>query len=149
MSDPATALHYARKGLLDLSPRNRLLDSPRHAQRACALEILDARSEQIFQMLAREGRSLGFRPGKARHRGDDPFFDLPPPKETREGPRSVGTDGVPCLQTALAAGTLHGRLLRLHHEARTAYEEHGLSCLFLALGFLEWQEPAPSRHVRR
>jgi hypothetical protein len=155
MSDPATALHRARKELLDLSPRNRLLDAPRHARRASALEILDARSEQVFQMLAREGRRLGFSSGPGQHRGapdgaDDPFAELlPPATDVRSGTEGASAEVGASLQTGLTAGKLHGRLLRLHHEARTAYEEQGLSPLFLALGFLEWEEAPPSRHIRR
>jgi hypothetical protein len=147
MSDPAIALHHVRKELLDLSSGNRLLNAQRHGEHAVSLEILDARSERVFRMLAREGRTLGFRPGQAPEplssATDDSLTDvlfLAP---------DTSADRYCLLQTGLPSGQLHGRLLQLHHDARTAYEEHGLPMLCLALGFLEWREASLSGQVRR
>lgn len=55
-------LQRSREELLDFSLRNRLLNSPRHQQRAKTLEIVDERSEQVFRLLVRERKRLYFLP---------------------------------------------------------------------------------------
>jgi very-short-patch-repair endonuclease len=148
MSDVDRILEQARKELLDLSGRNRLLNAPRHAARASALEIMGERSESLFRLLVEDGKGLGFRarsePGPSDRRPDDEppsddlFEDMAPPGAAAEGPLPQHRDL--WLQTGLGAERLQGRLLRLYYDARTHYEERGVGVLYLALGFLEWYE---------
>ena len=88
MSDIHVILDRARKELLELTTRNRLLDTPRGRPRALTVEVVDERSAEIFDLLVGQGRKLGFLapPGKHRDRRvhdptDDPFVDLAPPEE--------------------------------------------------------------------
>ncbi len=145
MSDVDRILEQARRQLLDLSGRNRLLNAPRHAPRASTLEIVGERSDSLFRLLVEDGKGLGFRaraePGPGEPASDDLFEALAPPGAIAEAPLPQHQDL--WLQTALGAERLHGRLLRLHYDARTHYEERGVGVLYLALGFLEWYE-APS-----
>lgn len=66
MSDPASPLAHrletARRDLLELSTRNRLLSTPRRRKRSRALEIVDEKSDALFELLIDKGRSMTFEP---------------------------------------------------------------------------------------
>jgi hypothetical protein len=49
-------LDRARTDLLDLSARNRLLNMPRSAKGARAVEIVDEKTPEIFRLLVRDAR---------------------------------------------------------------------------------------------
>jgi very-short-patch-repair endonuclease/DNA polymerase III delta prime subunit len=143
MSDVGPILQQARRELLDLSGRNRLLNTPRQRSRASLLEIRGERSEAVLRLLVEDGRGLGFRPRPepvADGAGEDLFEDLAPPGEPAPAARPATPARDLWLQTELAAERLQGRLLRLYYDARTHYEERGVNVLYLALGFLEWYE---------
>src|SRR4030088_3230475 len=59
-------LDRARTELLDLSARNRLLNTPRHSRYARTIEIADERSQEIFRLLVQAGRAFTFAPGRVR-----------------------------------------------------------------------------------
>jgi Protein of unknown function (DUF4011) len=146
MSDLATILERERKALLDLTARNRLLDAPRRGPRAATLEITGERSAELFRLLVRERRVLGFRPraGVAADvrlgpTGNDLLAGLEPPEEVEKS-GAAGRQGDLWLQTELAPKRLQSRLLGLHYDARRCHEERGVNVLYLALGFLEWYE---------
>lgn len=130
MSDPATALQRVREELLDLSPRNRLLDATRHRQHGFGLEIIGGRSEEIFQTLVRERRTMGFAPS------------------SQTSAASQADGGATRLPTRLSPDRLQSRLVRLHDGARTIHEERGVAALHLALGFLEWYDAPRSGQPR-
>ncbi|MCL2701942.1 MAG: DUF3320 domain-containing protein, partial [Phycisphaerae bacterium] len=46
------------------------------------------------------------------------------------------------LQTALSRENLHTNLLRIYQAATSGLQERGVNFLFLAVGFLEWKQPA-------
>ena len=50
----------ARKQLLDLTARNRLLNTPRSFRRTKRLDIVDERTEQIFSHLVVDKKSMSF-----------------------------------------------------------------------------------------
>jgi len=56
----ADRLDAARQDLLELSTRNRLLSTPRHAKRARALEVVDEKSDELYRLLVEGGASLTF-----------------------------------------------------------------------------------------
>ena len=155
MGDLRGILDRARKELLELSPRNRLLDTPRGRPRALLVEVVDERSAEIFDLLVGQGRKLGFLAQPEIAESDEPdtaqdaFSGLAPPEEA-----DLDKDGVAArhrdlwLQTALAPERLQSRLLQLYYEARTTYEERGVNVLYLALGFLEWYETPSSNQAR-
>jgi very-short-patch-repair endonuclease len=151
-------LEDARRELLDLTPRNRLLDTPRRRRRCSSLEILDERSAQVFSHLVAEGKAMSFlprpdreSPGGGETAQDEVLFDaaLEQPEEAgtrEEGLAARHTDSH--LQTGLSSAALQQRLLRLHHDARTYQEEQGVNILYLALGFLRWYESENSQVER-
>jgi very-short-patch-repair endonuclease len=56
----AAKLEQARRALLDLTARNRLLHTPRHSARSKAIEIVDERCDEVFRLLVAEARTLSF-----------------------------------------------------------------------------------------
>jgi very-short-patch-repair endonuclease len=130
------ALLDARRELIDLSRRNRLLNASRTGPRSHCLEIVNADPDILFAGLARAGRPFGFAPSV-----DSTEFSLEPCDETPESrgetPSRARFDR---LQTKLPAPALERRLVKFFREARTFEEEQGINILFLAIGFLHWVE---------
>ncbi|MDA0588220.1 MAG: DUF3320 domain-containing protein [Planctomycetota bacterium] len=56
-------LEAARRELLDLTGRNRLLNTQRTSSRSTRLEIIDEKSQQIFRHLVIDAKAMGFLPG--------------------------------------------------------------------------------------
>ncbi len=143
-------LDRARTELLDLSARNRLLSVPRSSKAAKTVEVVGAKSADVFQMLVREDRPLTFVPGKADRDGDDA-------EEEIAGEVVMPVDGVEeatdqrslkRLQTRMTPKGLQKRLLDLHLDARTLEEEQGTNILFLVLGTLKWTDPGNAANAR-
>lgn len=151
-------LDRARRELLDLSTRNRLLSVPVHSQVARVIQVQDASAVEVFRGLVAERKSMGFfagaksvaRTGSSGTRGrvrSDPtpaeenepsgeFPDEPvevPVAESRRAPASQ-------LKTGLTPEALQQRLLALYRDAQTTIEETGVNVLYLALGQLKWFE---------
>ncbi len=57
-------LEDARKELLELSTRNRLLNTPRHSSRARTIEVVDELADEIFRLLVVGGKSMTFLPAE-------------------------------------------------------------------------------------
>ncbi len=55
-------LEQARRNLLELSTRNRLISMPVRRRRAKIIEIADGRSDEVFRILVSEGREMSFLP---------------------------------------------------------------------------------------
>ncbi len=72
MSDVGRILAQARRELLDLSGRNRLLNTPRHRARSNAIEVIDERSDSVFRLLVEDGKALGFRARRLTVPGGQP-----------------------------------------------------------------------------
>jgi hypothetical protein len=51
-------LEQARRNLLELSTRNRLINMPRRRKRAKVVEIAGERSDEVFRILVLEGREM-------------------------------------------------------------------------------------------
>ncbi len=139
------ALESLRGQLLDISKRNRLLNTPLHSTRAKQLRVVEERSDALFHILVREGRKMTFLPSRE---ADDAVSDgdrirLPDDAAPTNGdfqPHHLDRK----LQTPHGPEKLQRKLLALYRDARTVEEEQGVSVLFLALGFLRWREAAAS-----
>jgi hypothetical protein len=121
-ADPArirAALAEARRGLLDLSTRNRLLSLPKPGRSRGVLALSPQPPAPLLAEL------LGGRPHTLAPEED-------PPAPPRPG----------LLRAAFAEAELTRRLRNLEQDARTAREETGVSTLFLAFGALAWRDPA-------
>jgi very-short-patch-repair endonuclease len=152
-------LDRARTELLDLSARNRLLNMPRSSKGAKAVEIVDEVSTEVFRLLAQEGKTLTFLPGKAAQSddgtnegaidGSDEIADLAQPEDDLADSRGVFSRHADTrLQTRLTPKGLQKRLLDLYFDARTLEEEQGVNILYLALGALKWIDPSNAANIR-
>jgi hypothetical protein len=144
-------LDAARRELLDLSGRNRLLNTPRRRTRSRSIEIVHERAVEVFRRLVIEGKSMMFEPaaepdstaGTTDGSDAQPIHAEIPAAESEfsgeiaRDPRLTDDK----LQTDLLPKDLQNRLLRTYYDARTYQEEHGINTLYLALGFLKWTEP--------
>ncbi len=165
-------LEEARRELLDLTARNRLIHTPRRQARARNIEIRDERSALVFERLVRDRKAMSFlasavdetppdsatpveqaKPGSPVAESEAPATIAaapePAPLEQPEddaGPAERHTDSK--LQTGLASDMLQKRLLAMFYDARTFAEEQGVNILYLALGFLEWYEEPAAREPR-
>ena len=77
-------LDAARRELLDLTTRNRLLSTPRHRARTRTIEVVRERSAEVFLALIDERRVIGFLPGEARRPLTDPPGAAPSPPHADE-----------------------------------------------------------------
>ena len=147
-------LQKAREELLDLSARNRLINTPRDPDRGKKLEIVDERSEDVFRLLARERKAMSFLPVKEQTPPDETGTEPSPgglsqPEE--EKPVEGAADpryGDLRLQTRLTSERLQSRLLDIYFDSQTYEQEQGISILYLAIGFLKWYESDTSDKAR-
>ncbi|MEM7800225.1 MAG: DUF4011 domain-containing protein, partial [Chloroflexota bacterium] len=139
-------LEAARRGLLDLSLRNPLLNYK--LKKARGVNIIDERSEQLYQRLVEKGRSMTFLPAPDSYSEfDSGEFPIPDLVETNGKGAKRHTDSK--LQTTHGPPDLQKRLLYTDHLARTYIEEQGVNILFLVLGMLEWHEDGEPDPLRR
>ena len=99
--DIARRLDAARQDLLELSTRNRLLSTPRHAKRARALEVVDEKSDELYRLLVEGHASLTFLEASDEALAEQAEKE-PPPKPGQRGgqregrsPSTTGTRGPP------------------------------------------------------
>jgi hypothetical protein len=173
MSDPIDAqITRARRELLDLTARNRLINTPLTRSRSSRLDVTDELSSEIFRIIVQERREMAFlsdeQPGTDEQSDADHA-------EQNEGQTALSdhSDGFEAadalhfaqpieddddeiadrhldqnLQTPLNDEQLQKKLLRLFYDARGFYEEQGVNSLYLAMGFLEWYESPASDKPR-
>jgi len=145
----AETLDRARRQLLDLTTRNRLLNLPQAGRSARVIHIEDELTAEIYRLLVREGRSFTFLPGRETAAGGDAAAELPQPEDASVDERGIARrHGDGRLQTGLTSEALQKRLLALYYDARTFIEEQGVNILYLAFGQLKWYEAANSEIER-
>jgi very-short-patch-repair endonuclease len=125
----ADALDDARRELIDISRRNRLLHTPRTGRRVHCLEFANVDPDDVFSELARDGKAFAFAPEEEN-----------PDAQAR--PRTL-----PTLRARVTSQVLERRLLKFFREARVIEEEQGVNILFLVFGFLQWFEDERSGEV--
>lgn len=161
-------LDEARRRLLDMSRRNRLLNYRAGGNRS--LKLVDADPAAVYRLLmkgdkvridflAAEEAGLkpeGEKPGKEKAAEAAPSEEhsAPPPevevKEKLEEKSEENQDKTAPprarkpheLATRLAAEALDRRLLFLDRESESALQEQGCNILYLALGMLGWKDTA-------
>jgi hypothetical protein len=161
MTDLRTALEEARRGLLDLSTRNRLLSLPKPGASRGVMIIDDEDADFVLGAL-QAGRALGFEASAATT--ETTAEEAPPGKPRRARsvkvkPEGVGTAKADAaredyqrddkLRVQLPPSDLVRRLRDIMQDARTAREETGVPTLYLALGALVWRDPATPETERR
>lgn len=156
-------INRARLELLDLSTRNRLLNTPRSG-RARTVEVVNELANAMYQTLVVDGKRFTFVPGRIDPseeevdalvvEGDngDPndeivLAEVPadhslieqPDFELDESGRVIRHWDAH-LSTRMTSAGLQKRLLDLYIDARTLQEEQGVNILFLAIGYLKWRQ---------
>jgi DNA polymerase III delta prime subunit len=137
-------LEHARRSLLDLSRRNRLINYRPAARTVIAL--VNESPAAVYRSLVSEEHVLQFADSAApapdgRGGGASPdeaaaLFDLPEAE-----PAGPAPDDEVRLRTPLAGPELQRRLLNLARRAESAIQERGANVLYLAMGLLQWSEP--------
>lgn len=147
-------LRKASRELLDLTARNRLINTPRSRSKSTSIEIIDADASEVYTRLVCERKSMTFTAGReqeaddAEDSGESPYHLDQPEEEDNQVSNGKGRRRTDALQTRLTSEVLQRRLLRLYLDARTYEEEQGVNILFLAIGFLKWYEAPNSEHPR-
>ncbi|GAW41751.1 ATP-dependent RecD-like DNA helicase [Brevundimonas sp. SH203] len=135
-----------RNALLDLSTRNRLLNTPLRTKNNRAIEIVDEKSTEVFRLLT-SNKALSFLPGTQLSEADraelDPDDDItggiPQPGDDAIDERGVASRHSDTrLQTRLTSEGLQKRLFDVWYDAQTLEQEQGVNILYLAIGLLRW-----------
>jgi len=153
----------ARRGLLDLTFRNRLINY--RPSKARTIRILDENPAEIYETLVLKGKEMRFKPKASAH-PESADNTLPiwlegstsPAQPTDElsvpwvTPLLDAADNQPrksdiYLQTAFESDVLQYRLSKVFSESHSAVEEQGYTILYLALGFLTWYESPSSEKI--
>lgn len=146
-------LEKARAELLDLGARNRLLNIPR-SKNTRFLEVIDERSELVYNLLFNEKKTFTFLHGKSGKEDDQETEESLSEEKSfiyqfDESDAEIKSQHLDTkLQTRLTPKGLQTRLLDLYHDSKTLEEEQGANILFLALGTLKWIDPANKENVR-
>lgn len=134
----------AQDDVLDLSYRNRLLNTQRSQKRSSRLEIVNELSDVVYRRLVVDNGALTF---DARH--IDPKGEGLQPSDAFERQSSNPTQrAAGSLQTELETDKLYSRLLKLYRDARTLEQEQGVNTLYLAMSFLKFFEDDNSDKTR-
>ena len=138
-----TELKDARARLLDLTLRNRLLNHRTTKRRT--LRIVDEVPHEVYKTLVLDRKQMRFTPSQSTNgqsllvapgaAAGSQAWTAP----VADGPVRQ-TDGA--LQTNIDRDALFRKLFTIHSDSEAALDEQGYRVLFLALGFLQWYEPA-------
>jgi very-short-patch-repair endonuclease len=145
-----------RHALLDLSTRNRLLNTPLRTRNNRAVEIVDEKATEVFRLLTCN-KALSFLPGvqlSEEQRAElDPDDDvtggIPQPEDDEVDERGVASRHSDLrLQTRLTSEGLQKRLFDIWYDAQTLEQEQGVNILYLAVGLLRWFDSDSSEIAR-
>ena len=145
-------LEDARKDLLDLTFRNRLINY--RPARKRSVRVVDEEPREIFDLLVIQGRRMRFSPRRSGpgEEGSEPTSDQDPDDELLSNNADIvwtlpsedvqipGNHIDLALQTNLEPESLQKRLFYITQESQSVFEEQGYTILYLAAGFLEWTE---------
>lgn len=134
-----------RNALLDLSARNRLINTPLRTKNNRAIEIVDEKAAEVFGRLS-DAKAMTFLPGAGEE--EDATLSLPQPDEKRDANGKPARHTDLKLQTRLTSEGLQKRLFDIWYDAQTLEQEQGVNILYLALGLLRWYDDSETvRHA--
>lgn len=144
-------LNKARKNLLELSTRNRLLSIPTF-KRAKLVRVVDEKSDEIYRMLVEGKKKFTFLPTDQEDPNDESTqfdYDLHYPDEEESSNGEIADRHLDTqLQTTLTSKALQNRLLSIQLDAKTYIEDQGVNILYLGIGQLKWYEDENSDKER-
>ena len=127
-------LAKVREDLLDLGLRNPLLNY--RLLKSRGVEVQGTLPATIYSALATEKLELSFC-------SPDDALQFPPGMEDEDAADPLAQlRNTKTLATPHSAEDLNKRLLATMYSAKSSIEEQGVNTLFLALGKLEWRDPA-------
>jgi len=141
-----------RKGLLDLTNKNRLLNY--RFPKSKSLRVIDTPPDRLYSRLVEDGNSVKILPVPEPSRKDYKYDEDGHPKkpnvktfaefngiETEYELKNTTIRIKPWdIQTLYYAEDLEAVIRKIDQAARTAIEESGTNMLYLVFGFLEWYE---------
>lgn len=133
-------IEAARKRLLDLTARNRLLNY--RPSKIKTIEFEDCAMQTLFKTLVEEEKKMSFRSkGKVRidkdsSETDDMLIDLFA-SDDAEDTRADGSS----IYVNINKEDVQSKLHKVSKLADSFFEEQGYSVLFVALGFINWKDP--------
>ena len=145
-----------RNALLDLSTRNRLLNTPLRTRNNRAIEIVDEKAVEVFRLLT-SNKTFTFLPGvqlsdadrAALVPEDDVTGDIPQPGDEAIDERGIASRHSDTrLQTRLTSEGLQKRLFDVWYDAQILEQEQGVNILYLAIGLLRWFDSDTSEIAR-
>ena len=130
----AKEFYNLRKKLLDLTLRNQLLN---FKPRSKTLTISNQTPVNVYQTLVIKNHTMTFSPNKKEEKDqsrfrriwDHPSLDL-----------QIFKDGDKTLKADLSPSELQKRLFYINQQAKSMIQEQGYNILYLAVGFLKWQD---------
>jgi very-short-patch-repair endonuclease len=158
-------LQSARKKLLDLTMRNKLLNF--RPSKAKSIRVINADPYAVYDALVLQEKSMQFLSQSDELKGNNKpeyhaltllleppaaepgievepvlFWEAPPKTESPDYQRPN------FLQTTLENNTLQNQLFYIYQDSKSVLEELGYSTLYIAAAFLEWTESSVSQETR-
>jgi len=136
-------LEAARKRLLDLTARNRLLNY--RPSKIKTIEFEDCSVDTLYKNLIEEEKKMSFRSkGNARKKNDtkqqdDILFDIFASDDSEESEVSGSY-----IHVNINKEDIQSKLHKVSKLADSFFDEQGYSILFVALGFIQWREQKTS-----
>lgn len=163
MVDVVKELETLRQNLLDLSLRNNLLNYRISPKRT--ISITGRTPEEIYDLFVLQEKSMKFRAikispkkgKKAENREEDSVSDdenrllktIGKILTSEEKSKTQNSRFEPFLETPDDSDTLDRKLFYVFNQANSIFEEQGYPVLYLAMGFLQWNETkSPAKNLR-
>lgn len=151
MVDVVKELEALRQNLLDLSLRNNLLNYRPSQKRT--ISIAGRKPKEIYELFVFLEKSLRFRAKASSRKGkktESEEEDEASEKESKllkpigenlaSEDKFLSSRFEPFLETPDDSETLDKKLFYVFNQANSIFEEQGYPVLYLALGFLQWNE---------
>ncbi|MBN4055459.1 DUF4011 domain-containing protein [bacterium AH-315-K03] len=148
LTTPEARVENWKRQLLDLTMRNRLLNTTTRS-RAIVLECYDLGK---MEDLLSEGKKFKVISAETLKIGSDPRCEQIHLQQQQEDLRVSRVNGLLNKKELVAKHDqrkLETDLLELYRQARLAIEEGGTNILYIAIGFLSWQQPGHNERSYR
>lgn len=134
-------LEQTRAKLLDMTLRNALLNF--RASKRHSIEIVDEIAGEIFDLLVIQQQTMQFKPDDRDKASANLLAQSRRDDESMLAPRHIDR----FLQTKLAREELISSMTLISRQAHSVFEEQGHSVLYIALGFLVWQDSSSTQRL--
>ncbi|MDK2831241.1 DUF3320 domain-containing protein [Methanolobus sp. WCC1] len=166
MSSINKQLEVARQGLLDLTMRNSLLNF--RQSKTKTMKIIDEIPSEIYNHLVIQEKKMEFLPKRINQKKEFEYDAIANDNNLDASNVDLDSEDVSVLwkmpeedmdledkyvdkylQTALRSEDLQKKLYYISKQAHSALEEQGHTILYLALGYLEWNDPKDTSQMKK